>query len=229
MFDTPVTIIGNVLTAPEWRRTTTTGTMLVTFKVASTSRRFDKDRGMWVDGDSLRVRVACWRRLGENVSLSVQLGDPVVVCGRLFSRDWTDDAGARRTSYELDAVALGHDLSRGVGKFARRRATVATDMVNDEAAATAIGGDLTEPVADPERPVDLPPDHELFDDFDAAVTEPLDPAREQVGPEAGAGPESDGGAAVETAPEPVGAATAAGGRPRGAGRPRAGRGAGTVS
>src|SRR5262245_15905477 len=57
MFDTPVTIIGNVLTTPEWRRTNTTGTMLVTFKVASTSRRYDKERGTWIDGASLRVRV----------------------------------------------------------------------------------------------------------------------------------------------------------------------------
>ena len=42
MFDTPVTVVGNVLTAPEWRRTTITGTFVVTFKVASTSRRFDR-------------------------------------------------------------------------------------------------------------------------------------------------------------------------------------------
>ena len=87
MYDTAVTIVGNVLTAPEWRRTVGTGTMLVTFKVASTSRRFDKDRESWVNGDSLRVRVSCWRKLGENVSISVQLGDPVIVHGRLYSRD----------------------------------------------------------------------------------------------------------------------------------------------
>jgi single-strand DNA-binding protein len=171
MFDTPVTIIGNVLTAPEWRRTTNTGTMLVTFKVASTSRRYDRERGQWVDGDSLRVRVACWRRLGENVSLSVQLGDPVVVFGRIYSRDWTDDQGARRTSYELDAVAVGHDLSRGVGKFARRKAAGATDMVNDGLSAATIGGELTERVEDPERPEDLPPDHELFENFEPEFVE----------------------------------------------------------
>jgi single-strand DNA-binding protein len=169
MFDTPVTVVGNVLTAPEWRRTTITGTFVVTFKVASTSRRFDKERGQWVDGDSLRVRVACWRRLGENVSVSVQLGDPVVVHGRLYSRDWTDDQGTRRTSYELDAIAVGHDLSKGVDKFARRKAVGSTDMVQDSAGAVGVGGELTEPVDDPGRPEDLPPDNELFDEFDSAV------------------------------------------------------------
>lgn len=177
MFDTPVTVIGNVLTAPEWRRTSVTGAFVVTFKVASTSRRYDKDRGQWVNGDTLRVRVACWRRLGENVSVSVQLGDPVVVYGRLYSRDWTDDQGARRTSYELDALSVGHDLSRGVDKFARRKAAGATDMVNDTAGGMAIGGELTEPMDNPGRPEDLPPDNELFEEFDAAVydTKPIVP------------------------------------------------------
>jgi single-strand DNA-binding protein len=177
MFDTPVTVIGNVLTAPEWRRTSVTGAFVATFKVASTSRRYDKDRGQWVDGDTLRVRVACWRRLGENVSVSVQLGDPVVVYGRLYSRDWTDDQGTKRTSYELDALSVGHDLSRGVDKFARRKAAGATDMVNDSTGGMAIGGELTEPMEDPGRPEDLPPDNELFEEFDSAVydTTPIVP------------------------------------------------------
>jgi single-strand DNA-binding protein len=180
MFDTPVTVVGNVLTAPEWRRTTITGTFVVTFKVASTSRRFDKERGLWVDGSSLRVRVICWRRLGENVSVSVQLGDPVVVHGRLYSRDWTDEQGTRRTSYELDAITLGHDLSRGVDKFARRKAVGSTDMVSDPTGAVAVGGELTEPMDDPGRPEDLPPDSELFEEFDAAVydTTPVAPPRQ---------------------------------------------------
>jgi single-strand DNA-binding protein len=178
MFDTPVTVVGNVLTAPEWRRTSTTGAFVVTFKVASTSRRFDKERALWVDGASLRVRVTCWRRLGENVSVSVQLGDPVIVHGRLYSRDWVDEQGTKRTSYELDAVAVGHDLNRGVDKFARRRPAGATDMVNDAANAMVAGGEPTEPMDGPGRPDDLPPDHELFEEFDSTVydTAPILPA-----------------------------------------------------
>jgi len=189
MFDTPVTVVGNVLTAPEWRRTTITGTFVVTFKVASTSRRFDKERGVWVDGASLRVRVVCWRRLGENVSVSVQLGDPVVVHGRLYSRDWTDDQGTRRTSYELDAISIGRDLAKGVDKFARRKAVGSTDMINDPAGAVAAGGELTEPVDDPGRPEDLPPDRELFDEFDSAVydTSPIAPRPADEEPLAPAG------------------------------------------
>src|SRR5256714_15599488 len=93
MFDTPVTVVGNVLTAPEWRRTSITGAFVVTFKIASTSRRFDKERGQWVDGDTLRVRVACWRRLGENGSASGQPGDPRLVSGGPSGRDWPGGPG----------------------------------------------------------------------------------------------------------------------------------------
>jgi single-strand DNA-binding protein len=171
MFDTPVTIVGNVLTAPEWRRTANTGTPLVTFRVASTSRRFDKERAAWVDGDSLRVRVTCWRRLAENLSLSVQLGDPVIVYGRMFTRDWTDEEGGRHTSYELDATAVGHDLGKGLAKFGRRKAAATTDMVNDEASAATVGGELTEAMEDPERPGDLPPTEDLFEEFNEEFNE----------------------------------------------------------
>ncbi len=51
MFDTYVTLVGNVLTAPEWRRTTNTGTLVASFRVASTARRFDRDNSRWVDGN----------------------------------------------------------------------------------------------------------------------------------------------------------------------------------
>jgi single-strand DNA-binding protein len=178
MFDTVCTIVGNVLTAPEWRRTTVTGTFVLSFKIASHSRRYDRQLDKWVDGDSLRVRVVCWRKLGENVSMSVQLGDPLIVTGKLYCRDWTDDQGTRRTSYELDAAAVGHDLARGVDKFARRRPAGATDVVNDGAVPSSIGGEETESAEGPGRPDDLPPDHELFDNFDPEVfdTTPIVPA-----------------------------------------------------
>ena len=85
--------------------------------MASTARRLDRANGDWVDGNSLRVRVNCWRRLAEGVASSVMVGDPVVVVGRLYTRDWIDEDGQRRVMYEMEAVAVGHDLS-GAGQFA---------------------------------------------------------------------------------------------------------------
>ena len=147
MFDTYVTVVGTVLTTPEWRRTTTTNTLVANFKVASHSRKFDRDSGRWVDGDSLRVRVNCWRRLAEGVASSVMVGDPVLVTGRMYTRDWLADDGARRVSYELEAVAVGHDLARGRGSFTRNRPNTATSAVEDAESDGRVAGAQTEAVA----------------------------------------------------------------------------------
>ncbi|MEU4553522.1 single-stranded DNA-binding protein [Micromonospora violae] len=165
MFDTYVTIVGNVLTTPAWRRTTQSSTLVANFKVASTARRLDRDSGRWVDGNSLRVRVNCWRKLAEGVAASVMVGDPVVVCGRLYTRDWTDDAGNHRTLYELEAVAVGHDLSRGRARFLRNRPSTTTSTVEDAEAESRVRGEPTEPVPAGQAPV-LPDDRPLDDDFE---------------------------------------------------------------
>ncbi|MCI4062276.1 single-stranded DNA-binding protein [Micromonospora sp. R77] len=162
MFDTYVTIVGNVLTAPAWRRTTQSNTLVANFKVASTARRLDRDSGRWVDGNSLRVRVNCWRKLAEGVAASVMVGDPVIVAGRLYTRDWTDDAGNHRTLYELEAVAVGHDLSRGRSRFLRNRPGATTSTVEDAEAESRVHGEATEPVPAGEAPASF--DDRPFDD-----------------------------------------------------------------
>jgi single-strand DNA-binding protein len=150
MFDTYVTIVGNVLSSPECRRTVRTGALVTNFRVASTSRRFDRATDSWIDGDSLRVKVACWRRLGEHVSTSVSQGDPVIVTGRLYTREYETEAGERRVSYELDAVAVGHDLARGSSRFTRWRSTPNAVVVED-ADAEFTGGEFTELVSEGDK------------------------------------------------------------------------------
>jgi single-strand DNA-binding protein len=146
MYDTHVTIVGNVLTAPELRRTKNTGSLVAHFKVASTARRLDRETGQWVDGNSFRVRVNCWRRLAEGVRACLITGDPVIVVGRLYTRDWTDENDNHRIGYELDAIAVGHDLSRGQGTFRRNRPALSTSAVEDEPGTARIGGEQTDPV-----------------------------------------------------------------------------------
>ncbi|HEX5595758.1 MAG TPA: single-stranded DNA-binding protein [Micromonosporaceae bacterium] len=164
MFDTYVTIVGNVLTAPEWRRTSQTNTLVANFRVASTARRLDRETGRWVDGNSLRVRVNCWRKLAEGVASSVMVGDPIIVLGRMYTRDWTDSDGNQRTTYELEAVAVGHDLSRGRGKFARNRSISSTSSVEDEESEQRVQGEATELVPDEEAPARPGDNEHLFDD-----------------------------------------------------------------
>lgn len=174
MFDTYVTVIGNVLNMPEWRRTTNTGSLVASFKVASTARRLNKETGEWVDGNSLRVRVVCWRRLAEGVGSSVKTGDPVVVVGRLYTREWRDENDVSRLTYELEAVAVGHDLSKGRASFARVKPAKGTSMVEDAAAEARVGGELTEPVAPEDVPAAPPSEGDDVDaDWPELSYEPL--------------------------------------------------------
>jgi single-strand DNA-binding protein len=155
MFDTPLTIIGNVLVAPQARRTVETNQLAVTFRVASTSRRRDKANDTWIDGHSLRVRVTCWRRLAEGVAASLRLGDPVIVTGRLYTRDWVDDNGNHRVLYEMDAHAVGHDLARGTSEFTRNSSQTSTSAIEDEEAERRVGGEDTVP--DPSKTAEVTP------------------------------------------------------------------------
>jgi single-strand DNA-binding protein len=144
MFDTGITVVGNVLNEPETRLTKTSQTMVTSFKVATHARRFDKAVNGWVDAASLRLRVTCWKRLAENVGRSVKRGDPVIVTGNLSCRDWMGDDKIRRVSYELDAVSVGHDLTRGTAAFARQRAVYSTSATDDGETELRIAGEETE-------------------------------------------------------------------------------------
>jgi single-strand DNA-binding protein len=117
MYDTAMTVVGNVVDTPKLRRTKN-GHWVANFRVASTPRRFDRDKNAWVDGDTLFVTVTAWRSLGENVAQSLRKGTPVVVTGRYCQREYEKDESLR-TAYELEAVAVGPDLSRGVATFER--------------------------------------------------------------------------------------------------------------
>ena len=117
MNDTVMTIVGNLVDEPRLR-VTKNGHSVANFRVASTSRRYDAEQSKWVDNGTLFVTVTCWRSLGENVFNSLHKGQPVVVSGRYYMREYTVDE-ATRTSYELEATAVGHDLTRGVAEFRR--------------------------------------------------------------------------------------------------------------
>ncbi|HEY0536595.1 MAG TPA: single-stranded DNA-binding protein [Actinoplanes sp.] len=153
MFDTNLAIVGNVLTAPEWRRLKDSGSLVANFRVASTARRFDREKAQWVDGNSLRVRVTAWRRLAEGVASSIAVGDPVVVYGRLYNRDWQDEQGNNRTSYEMEAFSIGHDLARGRAKFFRTRLAQMTSEIESSEAASFVRGEQSVPLTADEAPV----------------------------------------------------------------------------
>ena len=67
MFETPMTIVGQIVTEP--RRRVVAGQELISFRVASNSRRRTGE-GTWEPGNSLFVTVNCWGRLVTGVGTS---------------------------------------------------------------------------------------------------------------------------------------------------------------
>ncbi len=132
MNETTITIVGNVVDEPKLRQTDSS-VSVTSFRIASTSRRFDKEQGRWIDHQRLFVGVTCWRALAENVAASLHKGQPVMVTGRFYGREYRKGENLR-VSYELDAVAVGHDLARGTASFTKLNRTLAptTVEVDDE-------------------------------------------------------------------------------------------------
>ncbi|MET9435653.1 single-stranded DNA-binding protein [Streptomyces sp. NPDC006551] len=116
MNDTMVTLVGNVATGVEYRDTATGG--VARFRFAVTARRWDRERGTWADGHTSFYTVFAWRALGANLAASVSVGEPLVVHGRLKVRE-EEREGQRKTFVDIDALAVGHDLSRGTAAFRR--------------------------------------------------------------------------------------------------------------
>lgn len=145
MNETLVTIVGNVVSDVRRHRTATDDH--ITFRVANNARRFDRDTEGWVDGDRLYTTVSCWRRLAAGVAGSLGKGDPVVVTGRLYTRNFQTDDGQRRSVTELEATAVGPDLGRCTASVHRRRRD---DESAGGTADAAPVGDEPEPIAAPE-------------------------------------------------------------------------------
>ncbi len=137
-----ISLTGYVATQPV-TRLVTTGVTNVSMRVAWTPRRQDRASGEWIDGNTSYATVVCWRKLATNVAVCLRKGDPVMVKGRLSVREYQDKEGRPRTSVEIDATSVGHDLTRGVAKFQRVRPQ--TGMTASEFAAAQDGGEEREP------------------------------------------------------------------------------------
>ncbi|MFD3974651.1 single-stranded DNA-binding protein [Streptomyces cyaneofuscatus] len=116
MNETMVTLVGNAATAVEFRETATGG--MARFRFAVTPRRRDRETQLWADGPTSFYTVWAWRTLAANLAASVAIGEPLVVHGRLKVRE-EEREGGRRTFVDVEAVAVGHDLSRGTAAFRR--------------------------------------------------------------------------------------------------------------
>jgi len=145
MSDT-ITLTGIVATAPK-HIVTSENLQITSFRLASTQRRFNRVEQKWEDADTNWYTVTAFRNLAAHAIGSILKGQRVIVTGRLRIRDWQTDEKSG-TSIEVDADALGHDLTFGTSEFTRTpAATSAPDTAESAAAAEAVpdGPDAPEP------------------------------------------------------------------------------------
>ncbi len=111
------------------------GVSVVTFRVASTPRRWNNADRSWVDGETNWYTVNAWRMLGRNCLDSLSKGDPVTLYGKLSCQVWTDNNGKQQQTMVVEAATVGPDLNRGRSVFTRTFA----DPIDDKELAEANG------------------------------------------------------------------------------------------
>ncbi len=89
---------------------TKSGTAVAHVTIAHNSQRFDGESGQWVDNDAVFVRCNVWGKQAENVAESLHKGNHVIASGEMSQNSYTDDAGVKRTTLELEVTDIGPSL-----------------------------------------------------------------------------------------------------------------------
>jgi len=116
MRDIQTTLMGNV-TADPTEVGQKDGNPGVKVRIAVTGRYYNTASQDFSDRKTEFITVFAHRRLGQNVLRSVRRGQPLIVTGRLHTSEWTDKEGNARSSLNLQAEAVGHDLTYGTSTF----------------------------------------------------------------------------------------------------------------
>ncbi|MFD0334141.1 single-stranded DNA-binding protein [Streptomyces erythrogriseus] len=117
MNETMVCVVGNVATRPVYRETVSGPS--ARFRIAVTARYWDREKNGWADGHTNFFTVWANRQLATNAAASLSVGEPVIVQGRLKVRTETREGQPDWMSADIDAVSVGHDLTRGTTAFRR--------------------------------------------------------------------------------------------------------------
>jgi single-strand DNA-binding protein len=125
--ETPITLVGNLVDAPELRFTPA-GHAVAKFRLASTPRYLDKSTGEWKDGDSLFMTCNVWRQAAEHVAESLGRGTRVIVTGRLRQRSYETKEGEKRTVYEVECDEVGPSLKNATAKVEKVTRASAAEM-----------------------------------------------------------------------------------------------------
>ena len=92
-----VILVGNMTSDPELKQTQG-GLSVSSFSIA-VNRRFSKDGEQSCDF----INIVAWKQQAEFVCKYFKKGQPILVCGQLQTRTWTDNQGNKRYATEVVA------------------------------------------------------------------------------------------------------------------------------
>lgn len=101
MPDINYVIMAGNLTKDPVIRTTTNGTPVANFTIAS-NRKFRDNTGQWRE-DVCYIGVVAWYKLAETCNENLQKGSTIIVDGELQSRSWKTEDGHFRNIVEIKA------------------------------------------------------------------------------------------------------------------------------
>ena len=162
--DNHITLRGYLTAEPTLHQKTAAATPVTEIRVGCTPRRLNRETGEWYDAPTSYYRVKCWRRLAINAASSLHKGDIVVIHGRFYMSTWVDSQQRPRSSLEIEADSLGHDLTYGWSHFlrgTRSQSERAAGVNAGEVARQDIGASGPDDGDDDEYPADSDPGESL--------------------------------------------------------------------
>ena len=98
-----VILVGNLGGDPE-SRTTGSGTVITTLRIATSDRRKDEN-GQWADATEWH-RVVAFGKTAENAARYLKKGRQIYIEGKIRTRQWQDQQGQKRYSTEIVAQQM---------------------------------------------------------------------------------------------------------------------------
>jgi single-strand DNA-binding protein len=114
-----ITLRGYLTAEPKFYQKSAQAIPVTEIRVGCTPRRLNRETGEWYDMPTSYYKVKCWRRLAINTASSLKKGDPVLIRGHFYMSTWVDNQQRPRSTLEIEADTIGHDLAHGWSHFLR--------------------------------------------------------------------------------------------------------------
>ena len=131
-------ILGGRITADPEIKQTTSGTSVLSFSVA-VNRRFASKSADGSQPQADFINVTAWRQTAEFISRYFKKGNPILICGQLQTRSWSDPQGQKRyvTEVVADEVTFVSPAANGQAPAGQQGASYSPDAYGAQSFSNA--------------------------------------------------------------------------------------------